>query len=364
MMQKNKRTNLTGNIREVLEQRILCGELPPGSSMPSNAVLAEEFGVSLLTANRAVQQLVKAVLVYRQQGRGSFVSPDLPGRKKYRIGIADKISYPVVPLREAALDIRPRTSMRYLREHDCEVRLLDYEEVRDREILFREAENLDGIIMSSSYLDPVTAENLQQLRIPSVVNLHEWVSEWSVNQVIVDNAPGMRQAAERIVREDCSEIIVVYEDHRNGCIRKRMFCDAMTAAGFPAEKIRAVQVEEWAIQSGVPSFQLGMRLSREIRGKWLFSTSDIVSFAMLAAFREAGLTAGKDFQLISYDNLEGYGYQPLGEPFLTSIDCPKIRIAERSAELLLNKIQHPANETVIVRIPSSLVIRKSAFSRN
>ena len=329
-----------------------------------NTELAQEFGVSLLTADRAVRQLVKAGLVYREQGRGTYVSPNLPEspKKGYRIGIADKLAYPVIPLREAALDIRPRTSMQYLKNCSCEVRILDYEEVRDLQLLKREAASLDGLIVSSAYFDPVTEANLLTLPIPVVINLHEWVMAPSFNQVITDLYPGMKLAAEEIVRRHFPEIVVIYEDHRNGHIRKDSFIRAVEAAGYDKERIHAIQVEEWALQSGVPSYRLAMKLCKDIRGKLLFSTSDVVSFAMLEAFHEAGLKPGEDFQLLSYDNLEGYGYLPFGKPVLTSIDSPKIRIAERSAELLLDKIQHPSDETVIIRLPTTLVVRETAFS--
>ena len=230
------------------------------------------------------------------------------------------------------------------------------------QLLKREAASLDGLIVSSAYFDPVTEANLLTLPIPVVINLHEWVMAPSFNQVITDLYPGMKLAAEEIVRRHFPEIVVIYEDHRNGHIRKDSFIRAVEAAGYDKERIHAIQVEEWALQSGVPSYRLAMKLCKDIRGKLLFSTSDVVSFAMLEAFHEAGLKPGEDFQLLSYDNLEGYGYLPFGKPVLTSIDSPKIRIAERSAELLLDKIQHPSDETVIIRLPTTLVVRETAFS--
>ena len=81
----------------------------------------------------------------------------------------------------------------------------------------------------------------------------------------------------------------------------------------------------------------------------------------MEAFRENGLEAGKDFQLLSYDNLEDYGYLPFQKPLLTTIDAPKTRLAERSADLLLEQIKKGADETVVVRIPTRLVVRGSAF---
>ncbi len=359
-----KRKNLTDNIREVLAEKILCGELSPGKPLASNAELAREFGVSLLTADRAVRRLVSEGLVYREQGRGTYVSRTLPEKPKkaLRIGIADKLNFPIIPIREAALDIRPRTAMQYLKQSGCEVRILDYEEVRDPQTFKREAAELDGILFSSAYLDPKTEENLLSLSIPVVITLHEWVLDIPFHQTIAEHYPGMKQAAAEVAKRDFSEIIVIYEEHQNGHCRRDGFIRALKAVGWEEKRIRVIPVEKWAIQNGVPSYRLAMKLSAELPGKLLFSTSDVVSFAMMEAFREKGLSVGTDFQLLSFDNLEDYGYAPFGKPVLTSIDLPKVRIAERSATLLLDKIRNRTDETTILRIPTSLIIRETAFS--
>ena len=360
-----KRKNLTDNIREVLAEKILCGELSPGKPLASNAELAREFGVSLLTADRAVRRLVSEGLVYREQGRGTYVSRNLPERPKkaLRIGIADKLNFPIIPLREAALDIRPRTAMHYLKQSGCEVRILDYEEVRDPQIFKREAAELDGILFSAAYLDPKTEENLLSLSIPVVITLHEWVLDIPFHQTIAEHYPGMKQAAAEIAKRDFSEIIVIYKRHKNALCRRDSFVQALKAVGWEERRIRSIPVDvDWEFQNGVPSYRLAMKLSAELPGKLLFSTSDVISFAMMEAFRDAGLSVGTDFQLLSFDNLEDYGYVPFGKPVLTSIDLPNVRIAERSATLLLDKIRNRTDETTILRVPTSLIIRETAFS--
>ena len=362
---KSKRKNLADNIREVLAEKILNQELLPGNPLASNTELAQEFGVSLLTADRAVRQLVKAGLVYRERGRGTYVNAALPRmpKKKYCIGIADKLSDTTEPVLEAALDIRPRTSMRYLKSYGCEVRILDYEEIRNIQLLQRESASLDGLIISSSYLDPFTENNLLSLHIPIVITHSEWIMESPFNQVVIDYFYGMQQAVKEITAYHFPEIIVVYEDHRNGICRRDAFIKAMESIGYGKEKIQVIPMQGWKKHSGVPSYRLGMKLSQTIHGKLLFSTSDIVSFDMIEAFHEANLKPGKDFQMLSYDNLEGYGYQPFEKPILTSIDLPKIRAAECAASLLLDKVQHPSGETTIIKVPTSLVIRETAFSK-
>ena len=57
----------------ILEQ-MQAGELKPGDQLPSEAELAEQHGVSRITAKRALDDLVQQGLAYRQQGRGTFVA--------------------------------------------------------------------------------------------------------------------------------------------------------------------------------------------------------------------------------------------------------------------------------------------------
>lgn len=51
------------------------GALPAGARLPSEAVLAETFGVSRGTVRRAVRELETAGYVRAQHGVGRFVSP-------------------------------------------------------------------------------------------------------------------------------------------------------------------------------------------------------------------------------------------------------------------------------------------------
>jgi len=57
----------------VLRDQVISGALPPGSKLPSEAEICEVFGVSRITAKRAMDQLAKDGLVTRARGRGTIV---------------------------------------------------------------------------------------------------------------------------------------------------------------------------------------------------------------------------------------------------------------------------------------------------
>jgi GntR family transcriptional regulator len=61
-------------LKEEILQRIASGELVPGQRLPSERDLAEMKGLSRMTVRQALSELVAAGALYREQGRGTFVS--------------------------------------------------------------------------------------------------------------------------------------------------------------------------------------------------------------------------------------------------------------------------------------------------
>lgn len=59
----------------VLRNRIMSGDLQPNDQLPSERDLAATYGISRQTAHKAVGLLLSEGLVYRQCGKGVYVSP-------------------------------------------------------------------------------------------------------------------------------------------------------------------------------------------------------------------------------------------------------------------------------------------------
>jgi GntR family transcriptional regulator, transcriptional repressor for pyruvate dehydrogenase complex len=64
---------LVDRVASDLRQRILAGELAPGTRLPSESELARDVGVSRTVVREAVSRLRAAGVVRTEQGRGSFV---------------------------------------------------------------------------------------------------------------------------------------------------------------------------------------------------------------------------------------------------------------------------------------------------
>lgn len=66
-------------VHRELRQRIVTGRYGPGAILPSERRLIDEFGVSLITIRRAMDELVLDGLIERRQGVGSFVREQARG---------------------------------------------------------------------------------------------------------------------------------------------------------------------------------------------------------------------------------------------------------------------------------------------
>ena len=68
-------TPLFHRIAVELRDKVVSGQLPPGARLPSEAEICEAWGVSRITAKRALDELAAEGLVTRARGRGTVVAP-------------------------------------------------------------------------------------------------------------------------------------------------------------------------------------------------------------------------------------------------------------------------------------------------
>ena len=73
-----ERTTVSERVRDDIYNRIVSGELQPGSQLSAERSLAEQFGVARTSVREAIQALV-ALGVIERRGNRSFVVEQLPG---------------------------------------------------------------------------------------------------------------------------------------------------------------------------------------------------------------------------------------------------------------------------------------------
>lgn len=65
---------LYAQVRELMVQRLISGAWKPGSILPSETELANQFRVSQGTVRKALDELADQNIVVRKQGRGTFIA--------------------------------------------------------------------------------------------------------------------------------------------------------------------------------------------------------------------------------------------------------------------------------------------------
>ena len=74
MIDKKSHVPIYVQIEEELKKKIFHGEYKKGEAIPSERYLTEMFDVSRMTVRQAITNLVTSGLLYREKGRGTFVS--------------------------------------------------------------------------------------------------------------------------------------------------------------------------------------------------------------------------------------------------------------------------------------------------
>jgi len=74
MLNNSDVTPLYRQMEAILEGKIASGEYRSGQRLPSEKELAEQFGVSVITAKKALANLAERGLIARKQGKGTFVT--------------------------------------------------------------------------------------------------------------------------------------------------------------------------------------------------------------------------------------------------------------------------------------------------
>ena len=92
MLNRNSPEPLYVQLDHILRENIAAGVWQPGAAVPSENELSRQFGVSRMTARSVITGLVRDGLLYRVQGKGTFVSEEkISTRSPAYLGIREQL---------------------------------------------------------------------------------------------------------------------------------------------------------------------------------------------------------------------------------------------------------------------------------
>ena len=192
-MTKNS-TSLVDQIAAVIEERLHSGFYPAKRALPGSRSIAEEFGCSFQTADRAILKLVDARLLERRRGSGTY-----PLSRKRRIALllpTINLAQPQMIFKlqhhEMIYGIYCHNALDAIQKYDCTFEELTFSQLTNRNFSPQLLRNTDGVLAHTNFSDSNTWDLLTQSGIP-VVYFGSGTPSWPISSVSADWQAGMRE---------------------------------------------------------------------------------------------------------------------------------------------------------------------------
>ncbi len=311
-------------IEENIRQRIRAGVYLPGSRIPTDLELVEEFGASRLTVARGMNALAGQGWVERTRGRGTFVSAVLPGEEKKNGALSGAIKY----ISPAFRDDRVPVSFGVLRGVNECVRLASgglvgiefYHTVEEELELLRSFRNPDigGFIIWPS-CDPRISAVLAQMRAARFpfVQLDTMAPESEGNFVCSDNFAGGGMMIDHLVSRGYRRIVYITVPLERDSVRERLggVTEAMMRHRLvfsrrdfivvPNEdKVRANELNAEHLDFLRAELQALLARPAPERPDAIFCCSDTIALSVWRLLNEWNIRMPEEIALAGFDNID------------------------------------------------------------
>ncbi len=214
-------------LKEMIRESILQGTLKPGEQIPSEPDMIARYHVSRGPIREAIASLVHEGLLYRQQGKGTYVAE----RPLYRPTIAVVMPYlffheaspysagtDVMPRLMQAIETEARrlgmSLLLYLDNHEPQVERENIASLLERKV--------EGVILNYIGVD----ENLdcvrllEKERVPLVM-VDRYVEGLDLDYVVTDNVLGAYRATLNLIAQGCRTLIYITSPILDTTLRDR-----------------------------------------------------------------------------------------------------------------------------------------------
>ncbi|MEO6435488.1 MAG: GntR family transcriptional regulator [Tepidisphaeraceae bacterium] len=344
---------LYASVKEALMEAIEAGVFVPGEQMPSTKELSEQLDVSLVTAHRALQELVVAGVLERSQGRGTFVHHRYLQRKNVIAGSRVGLVFH----REASLaDFYQGQILEGI--HRAANRLgIDLIILRFGEDVKNEC---NGYLLINPFPEEVEVFAMQLKRQPLLV-VGAQSGDENLPAFDLDNQRLAKMAVEYLAGLGHKKVGFVGGAFKLSGTRERWagFQEACRTLNLQSPDNARLRGAGWKLSEQEWAELLALLKSGD-RPTAIFASGYTFALDVYAAVAAAGLRVPQDLSIVGVDD------PPSAEhliPPLTTLRQPLLQLGEEAAAALFDRMCEPsgARVTLTTRIfAPELVLRKSA----
>ena len=341
-------------VKEIVREEISKRKLKPGDRIPSEERIAKKHGVSLGTVRQAMAELVNEGLIYKEQGKGTFIA-ERKKEKTFTIGLLfTDIGNPFFS--QLARSIQEKAhflkySVVYYNTDDQFSRA-----VESINMLIKR--RVDGVILLSILKKKQEEELIRKLKENGIpfVYLDRYLNKPTSDYIIIDNFSGVRQGM---------EYLISLGHKRIGCISAQPYA-RMKQRVKAYEKIvkehnlvtedSLIQISDLLDDKG--GYDAANKLfSIKNRPTAIFATNDIIAIGACRAAKDRGIKIPQDLSLVGFDDIETSSHI---EVPLTTISQPINEMGEMAVKILVEKSEKEDSEKLQrVVLEPKLVIRES-----
>lgn len=356
-LQRDNSVPLYLQLSEILLHRILEGEWPPDTSLPSEPELCEEFEVARGTLRQALSKLETEGYVRRERGRGTFVN--WGGDRQRAQGMpGSHIGFVVPYVRDSFVPAILLGAEKAAAEHGLSITFkhVENDPTHQNEVLNALfAQRLAGVILypvDSVHAEPVS--HVIKTGYP-VVLVDRYLRGVASDYVMSDHFGGAVRAVQHLIGLGHTRIgFVSWRDpsvsleHRHAGYQQ-----ALAEAGLPTDRRLVAEVEGYPTVAIDPLCDF-LRAHPDITA--VFAANDQIALAVYHAARQLGKEIPRDLAVVGFDNLDFTEH--LDVP-LTTVMQPAYEIGQQAVEVLLKRIDDRLTRWQQVILPTQLVIRRS-----
>ena len=344
-----------------LRRRIASGDMPVGLKIPPHKELAVEYGVSVITINKALSGLVSDGLLHSHVGRGTFVMV----RPASITGVAapTTIGFVLRDLSSPFFSLIAHSAQQ--RADDLGVGLvlasssnrLDREEEQIRRLRFLGVSGLIIVSMSRTFRLSESIQALHDEDFP--YTMVSWTAGDDVPFVGLDLAEAGHLAAQHLLQLGHTKFGYLIDriGSLNGELRMSRYRSTIEEAGL---KINPAFVFEHSVAYEIGDYKSGYAAGQAIarlkkRPEAMYCFNDLGALGLEDALLDAGLDVPGDVSIIGIDDIE---LSSRSRVPLTTVRQPVDIIGARSVDTLLARLR---GERPPVRqiFPARLIVRAS-----
>ncbi|HEY3414984.1 MAG TPA: GntR family transcriptional regulator [Armatimonadota bacterium] len=342
--------------RRFLENLIHTQGIGPGDQLPSERELSARFRVSQMTMNRAIQDMVRDGILFREVGRGTFVMhQDAHAVHNGTIALVSLFSPGYIKRDPYFSEI-----MRGVQSAAFETGwdLLLVHEALDEGTSARLRSRADGFLFMIPLDEAIPAlRRMVSERVPFVSVGSSWLDE-SFPALDTDNIMGAKLAVDHLVGLGHTRIgfVGAPENMSNSRDRHIGFQDALAAHGIaynpdwfiPCASATAVSRDEMDA------------LLRTMDGPEaptaFFAAGYELAVHTIEALQNRGLSIPDDVSVVGFDDKFSAAFL---HPPLTTVAQPLDAMGRRAVERLEEAVRGGTPDSPIERLPTRLVVRRS-----